>query len=72
MGDVLDWGLRTGSGIWGGGQGHLAINPSSEVSDQWPKSKDSFAALIVVYLPQIIAAAGVLLIGVAAVLAALR
>lgn len=35
-------------------------------------SKDSFRALCVVYLPQIIAALGVLLAGVAAVIAALK
>lgn len=34
--------------------------------------KDSFAALVVVYLPQMIAAVGALLLGVAAVIAALK
>ncbi|MCS0808690.1 hypothetical protein NX774_12240 [Massilia agilis] len=34
--------------------------------------KDSFRALCVVYLPQTIAAFGVLLVGIAAVIAALR
>ncbi len=33
---------------------------------------DSFKALLVVYLPQVIAAIGILLIGVAAVIASLK
>jgi len=36
------------------------------------EATDSFKALLVVYLPQVIAAIGVLLIGVAAVIAATK
>lgn len=36
------------------------------------ETADSFKALLVVYLPQMIAAIGILLMGVAAVIAAIR